>query len=135
MTKSRLRKNRKNRHVDASGKPITKKSSGRIRNAVIMRMFTLQDACRSLTTSEVEEIYNKAVERRDSTEKVKGPKPVLKYVTTKLDENQVTVDGETKEISISSADIHRLESIIKQKKEQYKKINEKLEAETNKTQE
>lgn len=128
MSKNRVRKNRKIvKPKDSSGRIITKNSPGKAYNSIIMRTYMLQDACNSLTSKEVRDIYNQAVLRRDSTETVKGPKPVLKHVTTVLDENDVPVSGETKEIQISNSDIARLESIFQAKEREEKRIKEKQE--------
>lgn len=114
-----------------SGKLNTKENRKKASNAIMMRFFKLQDACRSLTAKEVETLLKDLKDRRDSKEKIKPKKPVLKFIETKLDENQVPVKGETKEIILSYADIDRLNSILEGKISDEKKVKE--QGVTNKT--
>ena len=77
----------------------------------------------------------KLKERRDSEEKIKPPKPSLKYVETRLDDKGVPIEGGTKEIIVSNADIDRLSAVFKSKTTEENRAKEKQEEVTNKTEE
>tara|TARA_R110000744_G_scaffold121225_2_gene225738 strand:- start:174 stop:578 length:405 start_codon:yes stop_codon:yes gene_type:complete len=105
---------------DGAGNPTnsrTKKHVTSAKRGMMFRALTIQNASNSLSAKELEALLTQAIERRDSTEAVKGPWPVLTYIETKLDENNVPVGGETKELPISSSDIPRISSILGMKKQ------------------
>jgi hypothetical protein len=93
-----------------------KESEGRYRQ--MMRTQLLNVACQSLTAAEVQSAIEKGVNHS------------LSYVSTKLDENGVPVDGETKQIKLSNIDLRRLEMIKRNKEsnESFMKENAKVEA-------
>ena len=129
-----MARNKKKKYVqkDASGKPINRRSSKVVQDAkraMMYRVFKLQNASNSLTAKEINILLDSLIERKNSTEKVKGPKPVMKYVETKLDENNVPMDGDTKEIPLSNSDITRLEQILKMKQEQEASLSKKVKEE------
>ena len=112
---------------DSAGNVTNSRTKNHIKDAkrkMMFRTLTIQNASNSITAKELEEILTKAKERRDSEEIVKGPWPVLSYIDTKLDENNVPIDGETKNLSISASDIPRLSSILDMKKQSELEVKE-----------
>lgn len=117
MPKSRRRKP-KQIMKDASGKPFSKKGMREAQRKITMRHMALSQACESLKASEIEELIN--------SEPFGG---TLDYIQTKLDENGVPVDGETKQLTVGgSADKARLERILENKIVQEAKAKEQTEA-------
>jgi len=105
----------------------TKKHITNAKRAMMFRTLKLQNASNSISSKELEELLEKAIARRDSEEKVKGPWPTLTYIETKLDENNIPIDGETKTLPISSVDIPRLSSILSMKKQSEAEMNSATE--------
>ena len=68
----------------------------------MMRAQMLSNAAESLSAKELEQA-------------MLGSK-VMHFVETKLDENGVPIDGETKEVKLSNIDIQRLEGVLAEKK-------------------
>lgn len=90
----------------ANGDPINKRSTtmiNTIRRKQMVRTQLLHQACLSLTSAEVQMAIDS------------GAGHEMSYVTTKLDDNGVPVDGETKTITLSKVDLTRLESIHRYK--------------------
>lgn len=79
----------------------TKSHNRKVNYKRMMRSQLLYQACESLTAEEVLKSM------------VSGSK--MSYISTKLDENGVPVEGDTKDILITSADLPRLEAIYKNK--------------------
>ena len=101
-TKRKNGRNKKSVQRDSAGNAINSKNTKqvqRIRMKQMFRMQLLHNACQSLTACEV----------KTAIDKGRGYK--MSYVSTKLDDNGVPVDGITKEIVLSNIDIKRLESI------------------------
>jgi len=124
MPKSKNRKLKKiTKQIDSSGKLAnsrTKKHLRDIRRKTMYRGIMFQEASNSLSLKEWEDILTQAEERRDSTKTIKGPKPILSYVHSSLDENGVPIEAETKHITISNVDINRLKTILEQKQKEEK---------------
>lgn len=128
MPKSKVRK-KKVHQRDGSGKITnsrTKKHINEAKRAMMMRTLTIQNASNSLTAEELNIILESAIARRDSTDKIKGHKLVLQYIETKLDENNIPIDGETKELVLSNADIPRLNQIVQMKKQSEEQMKEQV---------
>ncbi len=106
------KKKRKNGKVynyvqkDFSGDPVKARDKKHTRNTRIsqmLRMQTLSSACESLTSAEIQSAIDS------------GKGHEMSYISTKLDENGVPVEGSTKTIKLANIDIQRLESIHKTK--------------------
>jgi len=137
MPVSKGRKKKKiTKQVDGSGKIAnsrTKKHINNVRRLSMVRGMLFQEASNSLTAAELKGILDKAIERRDSTATVKGPKPTMSYIETKLDDKGVPTQGETKEISISNADINRLQRVLEMKENSERQLKEQVKEQETKT--
>ena len=91
---------------DSAGNPVRAKDNKHIRNISvkqIMRMQTLNSACESLTSAEVQTAIDA------------GKGYELSYVSTVLDDGGVPISGDTLTIRLANIDIDRLKSILKHK--------------------
>ena len=91
---------------DFAGNPVKARDLKHTRNTRVKQMIRIQmlgSACESLTSVEIQA----AIDSGKGTE--------LSYISTKLDESGVPVEGETKTIKLANIDIQRLESIHKTK--------------------
>jgi len=132
MAKSKVRKNKKYVQKDSSGKHVSARTKNHIqeaKRAMMYRTFTLQNASSSLSAKELNILLDSAIERRDSSLEVKKPKPIMTYIETIMDENQVPMDGESKEIELSAGDIPKLRQIMEMKEQ----AEEQLKAQVTKS--
>lgn len=117
MPKSKGRKKKSNVRKDMSGKVFKKSNVNEIRRKMTMRHMFISQACESLTSSEIKEILDRVPFTGS-----------LSYIETKLDENGVPVEGETKEMKIGgSSDYERLSAVHRSKVAQEKAAEEKVE--------
>jgi hypothetical protein len=91
---------------ERKGRAKIAKKESEINYKRMMRAVKLSTAADSLTASELETAMTQT--------------KVLQYVETKLDENGVPVDGDTKELKLSNIDIRRLERVLISKQENEK---------------
>jgi predicted PilT family ATPase len=120
-TSKKKRKNgkiKKSVQKDFAGNPVRARDLKHTRSTRISQMLriqTLGSACESLTSVEIQSAIDS------------GKGHELSYISTKLDENGVPVEGDTKTIKISNVDLVRLEAIHRTKVQSEEMMKENQE--------